>query len=360
MEYIPGESLEKHLRNHIKNGTWVDMDMATSWLRQCFDALLCAHGQSVIHGDIKPGNIMLDRNGAIKLTDFGVAKVISEDKDRYTTNQARRLGSTTYMAPEVLRGERRDFASDIFSLGVFAYLLFTGHHPFYNTHPSGLFGVRESLLSGEEVANPREFNDGISENHANILVKLLAKDRTRRYLTVKQAYEDFANIGLLCRRCNFKNPVKARYCNQCGRSLEEARQSQYKDKSSQELQSEAFQLNGLGQYEEAIVFCDQALKVQNDNPFAYQTKAFALSSLEKYEEALASYEQALEFTRTGTPPERVRVANIYTSMSYCHERLGDYPHAKEVLKKALEYDQNHFKARELLERGRAKGYWSDQ
>jgi serine/threonine protein kinase len=359
MEYLPGESLEKHLKNHIKSATWVDMETAASWLRQCFDALLCAHGQSVIHGDIKPGNIMLDNGGAIKLTDFGVAKVISEERDRYTTNQARRLGSTTYMAPEVLRGERRDFASDIFSLGVLAYLLFTGRHPFYNTHPSGLFSVRESLLSNEEVTNPREFNAGILENHANILVKLLAKDRTRRYSTIKQAYEEFANIGLLCGRCNFKNPVKAKYCNQCGRSLDDVRQSQYKGKSSQELQSEALQLNGLGQYEEAIVFCDQALKVQPDNPFAHQTKGFALSSLDRYQEALASFEQALKHARTGTPSERTRAANIYVNMSYCYERMGDYPHAKEMLKKALECDPDHFKARELLERGQAKGYWSD-
>lgn len=98
MEYLPGESLEKHLKDHIKNGTWVDIEIATSWLRQCFDALLYAHAQSVIHGDIKPGNIMLDGNGVVKLTDFGVAKVISEERDRYETNQARRLGSTTYLS----------------------------------------------------------------------------------------------------------------------------------------------------------------------------------------------------------------------------------------------------------------------
>ncbi len=125
MEYIEGESLENYLRKLIQDDNWISLDTAAHFLSQCFEGLMHAHDQSVVHGDIKPGNIIIDRGEVIKITDFGVAKVISEEQSKgyATTNMARRLGSITYMAPEVLKGERRSFSSDMFSLGMVAYLL---------------------------------------------------------------------------------------------------------------------------------------------------------------------------------------------------------------------------------------------
>ncbi len=198
MEYIEGESLEAYLRKYIINNIWISKDEATHFLSQCFEAFMYAHEQSVVHGDIKPANIMIHHDKTIKITDFGVAKVISEEQLKgYTTNTARKLGSITYMAPEVLKSEPRTFRSDLFSLGIVGYLLFTGHHPFYNTHPSGLFGIRETLLSDKEPKKPMEINSDIPEIHENVIVKMLSKNPESRYASVKQAYEEFANIGLL-------------------------------------------------------------------------------------------------------------------------------------------------------------------
>lgn len=266
MEYIEGESLEHCLRAYITNKTWIQEGKAMQFLTQCFEALKYAHKKSVVHGDIKPANIMIHRDDTIKLTDFGVAKVISEQSTGYSTNIVRRLGTITYMAPEVLNGEPRTVKSDLFSLGILAYLLFTGRHPFYSTHPSGLFSVRENILSDEEPTEPRKINPKIPEIHETVIMKMLAKNPEDRYTDVEKAYEEFTDIGLLCQFCDFKNPVNAKYCSQCGESLEKVRKDQYKGKSPLELQNRAFQLNALGDYEEAIKFCDAAIKMEKNLP----------------------------------------------------------------------------------------------
>lgn len=359
MEYIEGESLEDYLRKLVENNNWINLDTAAHFLSQCFEGLMHAHEQSVVHGDVKPGNIMIDKSGVIKLTDFGVAKVISEEQPTgYTTaNMARRLGSITYMAPEVLKGERRSFSSDIFSLGIVAYLLFTGHHPFYSTHPSGLYGLRDMLLSDEEVRDPRELNKDTPEGQAKIIRRMLSKEPECRYGSIKEAYEDFVDIGLLCAKCSSKNPANARYCNHCGNSLEEERKDQFKDKTAQELWSKAFQLNGLMKFSEALQFCDEAISLQPNFPDAYQTKAFALSNLGKYEDAIDSYKEALKYFSETTGLDRKKLANVWTNMSYCYSNIKEYDLSKKALETAIEYDPNHYKAKKLLEQGFERGYW---
>ncbi|MCK4732186.1 MAG: protein kinase [Methanophagales archaeon] len=346
MEYIEGESLENCLRTHITNKTWISRDKAVHFLTQCFEALMCAHEQLVIHGDIKPANLMIHKDDMIKLTDFGVAKVISEQLKGYaTTNIARRLGSITYTAPEVLKGEPRNFKSDLFSLGIIAYLLFTGRHPFYSTDPSGLFSIREKLLSDEEPEKPREINPDIPEVHENVIMKMLAKNPENRYTSVKQAYEEFTDIGLVCQDCKFKNPFNAKFCSQCGRSLEKVREEQYKGKLPIELWSRAFQMNATGEFEEAIKFCDEAIKMKKDFADAYQTKGFALSNLGEPEEAMECYQKALKYST-----DRVQKANIHTNRSYIYMIKGDHENMIKDLKKALEYNPYHGKARALLEK----------
>lgn len=358
MEYVQGESLEECLKEHIRKSTWITTEQATAWLLQCFRAVKCAHAKSVVHGDIKPGNIMIDGDGTVRMTDFGVAKIISEEKpDIYSLDQARRLGSVTYSPPEVLRGGHRNYVSDMFSLGILAYLLLTGRHPFFNPHPSGLFSVRDMLLSDERATDLREINPAITENHSRVVLKLIEKDPEARYANIQQAFEEFADIGLLlCPECKSKNPLAAKYCNQCGGALKGI-QYQYKGKTAQELSAIAFGLNGGGQYEQAIVFADAALRNSPDFPYAHQTRAFSLSSLGKYEEALASFDSAQTIMQGQTDCDPSKIANILVGKCYCYERLGDYAKSRECLDEALKCDPDHAKAKSLLERGRQKRYW---
>ncbi len=235
--------------------------------------------------------------------------------------------------------------------------LFTGHHPFYSTHPSGLYGLRDMLLSDEEVRDPRDLNKDMPESRAKIIRRMLSKETECRYGSIKEAYEDFVDIGLLCAKCSTKNPVNARYCNQCGNSLEEERKDQFKDKTPQELWSKAFQLNGLMKFSEALRFCDEAIRLQSDFSDAHQTKAFALSSLGKYEDAIDSYNEALKYYPDTTRLDRAKLANVWTNMSYCYSNIKKSDLSKKALERAIAYDPNHYKAKKLLEQGFERGYW---
>ena len=346
MEFVEGESLEKCLKRHIDNGTWIDMGKSKQILLQCFEALRYAHGENVIHGDIKPGNIMVGTNETVKLTDFGVAKVITErELMGYLQRGQRRLGSITYMAPEVIRGEPRDFRNDIFSLGILAYLLFTGLHPFRHPHLSGLYSVTDMLLSDEEAKKPSEINSDIPERFEKVIMKMVAKNPEDRYANINQAYEELFGLGLTCPHCRFDNPANALYCMHCGKSLQEAKDDQYRDKLPRELWSAAFRLNSEFKFEEAIKLCDRAIEMQPDFAEAYQTKGFALSNLKAYPEAHECFKLALKYAK-----DRSKEADIHVNISYIYFKQGDHEKNIAELKKALEINPYHSKARELLDK----------
>jgi len=348
MEYIEGQSLEMLLKKCIAAREWIDLDVAKEFMSQCCAALACAHRESVIHGDIKPGNIIITAEQTVKLSDFGVAKVILErEGNSYSQISGTRLGSLSYMAPEVLRGEPRDFKSDIFSFGVVCYLLLTGCHPFYNTHPSGLFTVRDMLLSDEEPKDAREIVPNLPDAYADVVTRMMEKDRERRYDEIRVACEDILTIGLACPNCETKSPLSNRYCGQCGHSLKSAIDSLYKGKSYEELCRVAYQLNCNLHFREAIGYCDAAILIQPEKPAAYQSKGFALSSLERFDGALQNFGLALEYADL-KPVE----AQIHYNLSYVFWCTGDKENQIRELEKALECNPDHLKAKEFLEKYR--------
>jgi serine/threonine protein kinase len=354
MEYLEGESVEQHLKNCIKKGLWIEIKDAVNIISQCFDALIYAHEHNVVHGDIKPGNIMIGQSGRIKITDFGVAKIMSEEQSSgYERYAHKRLGSTTYMAPEIMKGEPRNFKSDIFSLGVVAYLLFTGCHPFYSTHPSGLFCIKEMIEKDEEAKDPREINPGISEIHAAIMRKMVAKNPENRFASLKEAYEAFADIGLTCPKCQTRNRITAEYCDKCGNHLTKAREDEFRDKTPEDLRRRAYDLNAVGQFEESIKYSNAAIKKKPDFAEAYLTRGFSHSSLGKYNEALEDFSKTVELTN-----DNAVKSNAYRSMSFCYERSGLLKEAKAALEDALKTNPNDAKAQWLLIRGVEKGYWT--
>ena len=102
---------------------------------QCSSALVAAHEKGILHGDIKPENIMLDASGQVKLLDFGVARRLpGEDPAGETLTTVwvpgQVSGTPTYMAPEVLKGGMPDARADVFALGIVFYEMLSGRHPF--------------------------------------------------------------------------------------------------------------------------------------------------------------------------------------------------------------------------------------
>src|SRR5262249_27850489 len=142
------------------------------------EALHHAHQQGLVHRDIKPGNLLLDRGGKPFVADFGLAL-----REQDVGRGPRYAGTPAYMSPGQARGEghRVDGRSDIFSLGVVFYLLLTGRRPFQAAS-------REELLeqiTNRDVRPPRQWDDTIPMELERVCLKALAKRASERYTTAK-------------------------------------------------------------------------------------------------------------------------------------------------------------------------------
>src|SRR5712692_54426 len=123
MEFVAGRTLDQVFALVPKFETRQAFDIA----RQVADSLDYAHRQNVIHRDLKPANIILTEAGEAKLTDFGIAKVMAREGALSTASS---MGTPSYMSPEQVTGGEVDTRSDLFSLGIILYLMFTGEKPF--------------------------------------------------------------------------------------------------------------------------------------------------------------------------------------------------------------------------------------
>ena len=124
MELVEGESLQRRLARGLFPSAQESLELAA----QVADALAVAHHSGIIHRDIKPANILLNRQGAVKVSDFGVAKAVGEGTE--LTRSGTVIGSPAYMAPEQIQGQGVDARADIFSLGVVLYELLLHRRPF--------------------------------------------------------------------------------------------------------------------------------------------------------------------------------------------------------------------------------------
>src|SRR6059036_3671854 len=130
MEYIDGETLS-NLRAEKERRVF-EPDEITTWMSQLCDALDYAHNHAkVIHCDLKPSNLMVNQQGDLKISDFGIARSLSDSVSRLTVEQGR-SGTLVYMSPQQLNGECCTQLDDIYSLGATMYELLTSKPPFYS------------------------------------------------------------------------------------------------------------------------------------------------------------------------------------------------------------------------------------
>jgi serine/threonine-protein kinase len=188
MECVDGEPLNRILAREKK----LALAIALQLTEEVAEALDYAQGQGVIHRDIKPGNILVTKDGHAKIVDFGIAKL----NLAHFTLPGRVLGTPAYMAPEQLNGEGVDGRSDLFSLGVILYAMVTGHSPFQgNSATTVCFKVanREPVAaSALDLSLPRELDEVIA--HA------MAKDPEDRYQRGAEFAEDVRQLQQLSLR----------------------------------------------------------------------------------------------------------------------------------------------------------------
>ena len=124
MEYVEGESLASYLKRNIP----LDISLALHFLKQIATGLRDAHIENIVHRDIKPDNVLINRKGVLKIADFGLVKIEESDNNLTATGQV--LGTPYYISPEQCEGKQIDFRSDIYSLGIVMYYMLTSHLPF--------------------------------------------------------------------------------------------------------------------------------------------------------------------------------------------------------------------------------------
>lgn len=173
MEYITGETLRKK----IEKSTVMN---AESIFLQILEGLRALHNENIIHRDLKPENIIFQTNGEIKILDYGLAKLIDFTSITSTGNI---LGTFAYMSPEQITDSKHiDFRSDLYSAGIIFYEMLTGHLP-YNAI---LLPELIDKIKNEKPTPPRRWNRSISNNHENIILKLLEKELYKRYSNIDE------------------------------------------------------------------------------------------------------------------------------------------------------------------------------
>jgi tRNA A-37 threonylcarbamoyl transferase component Bud32 len=163
-------------------------------------ALDHAHAQGIVHRDVKPANVLVDRHGHAYLTDFGIAKVI-EGTAELTGSGV--LGTPAYMAPEQTLGKPITTQADVYSLGVMLYEIIVGRLPFQSDTPMSL----AIMHVNQSVPPPSQFNPSIPPEIDAVILKALAKDPAQRYLTASDFARDFQNAIHLSTAENAIEPV---------------------------------------------------------------------------------------------------------------------------------------------------------
>ncbi len=169
MSYVNGPTLEKALAEQpLPAGRMFDV------LRQTAAALDYAHGKGIVHRDVKPGNIMLDEEGHVKITDFGIARTVASS---HSTETKSVVGTPNYMSPEQVQAQLVDGRSDQFSLAVIAYEILTGERPFTADHLSTIV----YRIVNEDAAPAHRLNGTLSPSIDAVLRKGMAKKAADRF-----------------------------------------------------------------------------------------------------------------------------------------------------------------------------------
>ncbi|EJE7236295.1 Stk1 family PASTA domain-containing Ser/Thr kinase [Clostridium sporogenes] len=183
MEYVDGKTLKELI---VEKGK-IEPKETVRISKQIASALVCAHRNNIIHRDIKPHNILVTKEGIIKVTDFGIAKA---SNSATITNSSKVMGSAHYFSPEQAKGGFVDSRTDIYSLGIVMYEMLVGKVPFDGESP---VSVAVKHIQNEVVA-PKEIDDKIPESLNSVVLKCLEKNPVKRYQTIKNLEEDLARI----------------------------------------------------------------------------------------------------------------------------------------------------------------------
>ncbi|WP_414052706.1 Stk1 family PASTA domain-containing Ser/Thr kinase [Macrococcus animalis] len=179
MEYIDGPTLHEYIRD---NGP-LDVEEAVFFTKQILRGMEHAHQHRIIHRDIKPQNILMTKEKELKISDFGIARALSETAMTQTNHI---MGSVHYLSPEQAKGKQTDEASDIYSIGIVLFEMLTGHPPHEG---ESAVGVAIKHIQ-EQLPSVIDENPSVPQALENIILKATMKEKYQRYRTTQEMYDD--------------------------------------------------------------------------------------------------------------------------------------------------------------------------
>jgi len=183
MEYVPGEDLKSTV---VRVGQ-LSVGKAVSVAKQVCEGLTEAHHLGVVHRDLKPQNIMIDKQGNVRIMDFGIARSL---KTKGITAAGMMIGTPEYMSPEQAEMKETDQRSDIYSLGVILYEMVTGRLPFEGDSPLSV-AMKHKI---EKPSDPRELNAHVSSELSQVILRCMEKDKQKRYQRAEELYSELDHM----------------------------------------------------------------------------------------------------------------------------------------------------------------------
>lgn len=225
MQLVDGGTLKQRMDNLLMQGKLMDTEEAGRIFTQLADALMYAHEAGIIHRDVKPVNVLLDRSGRPILSDFGIAKVLAGTQAQLTRPGAG-VGTPEYMSPEQCQGAAVDGRADIYALGMMLFEALVGRTPFQGDNYPAL--AHSHVY--EEPPRPSLLQPTIGQAVETVILTAIRKHPSQRYqrasdmaMALEQAVKADKQ-PIICPSCQYRNKLQ-NFCVRCGFPLKPAPQS---------------------------------------------------------------------------------------------------------------------------------------